>query len=120
MLLFTLLIFIIVHLCSASIDVTSIDVGNSDELLYWLCSNSSLGDSTVLYLMEKRYTLEPLGFCVIQDVSNLRLESLTGHSTVNCLSQKSGDNCTGFGFVNVTNITITGVHFIGCGLTLIH
>ena len=118
MLLFTLLIFVIVHLCSASIDVTSIDVGNSDELLYRLCSTSSPGDSTVLYLMEKRYTLEPLGFCVIRDVSNMRLESLTGHSTVNCLSQKSGDNCTGFGFVNVTNITITGVHFIGCGSTL--
>ena len=91
-----------------------ININNSEELFASLC-NTSLADSSHLHFNKASYTLvASTGFCIIQNVHNITLRSTTGHSSINCSSEERN----GFGFVNVTNVTITGIHFHGCGSSL--
>ena len=102
-----LLLLFTITLCSV------IDVNSSEELLQWLC-NSSLNDSSVIVFSKASYTLNvSTSFCIIQNLTNITLRSMTGHSSIKCTSKSAG-----FGFVNITNITVTGIGFNGCGTTL--
>ena len=102
-----LLLLFTITLCSV------IDVNSSEELLQWLC-NSSLNDSSVIVFNKASYTLNvSTSFCIIQNLTNITLRSMTGHSSIKCTSKSAG-----FGFVNITNITVTSIGFNGCGTTL--
>ena len=102
-----LLLLFTITLCSV------IDVNSSEELLQWLC-NSSLNDSSLIVFSKASYTLNvSTSFCIIQNLTNITLRSMTGHSSIKCTSKSAG-----FGFVNITNITVTGIGFNGCGTTL--
>ena len=105
--MFILLLLFATTLCSVT------DVNSSEELFQRLC-NSSLNDSSVIVFSKASYTLNvSTSFCIIQNLTNITLRSLTGHSSIKCTSKS-----TGFGFVNITNITVTGIGFNGCGTTL--
>uniref|UniRef100_A0A1X7UR19 Uncharacterized protein n=1 Tax=Amphimedon queenslandica TaxID=400682 RepID=A0A1X7UR19_AMPQE len=91
-----------------------IDVNTSDDLVHWLCKGF-LNDSSLVLFNKASYSLNASpGFCIIQNVTNVQLKSKTGISSISCISKESA----GFGFVNVINITITGIHLVGCGSTL--
>ena len=102
-----LLLLFTITLCSV------IDVNSSENLLQWLC-NSSLNDSSLIVFNKASYILNvSTSFCIIQNLTNITLRSMTGHSSIKCTSKSAG-----FGFVNITNITVTGIDFNGCGTTL--
>ena len=62
----------------------------------------------ILHLLSSVKQVTP---CIIQNLTNITLRSLTGHSSIKCTSKSNG-------FVNITNITVTGIDFNGCGTTL--
>ena len=98
----------------------SIRINNKAELLYWLCGNRLIDDYTHFQFTKSSYTLEQSSvFCVIRNVTNLTLDSMTGLTSIHCLPSSNKEIAkTGFGFFNVSNVTISGIAFIGCGSTL--
>ena len=91
-----------------------IDVNTSDDLVYWLCKGF-LNDSSLVLFNKASYLLNASpGFCIIKNVNNIQIKSKTGISSISCNPKESA----GFGFINVINVTITGIHLVGCGSTL--
>ena len=90
-----------------------IDVNSNEELWHWLC-NGTIDDSSQILFSKASYTLASPGFCIIQSVNNITLRSVTGHSSIYCSPKKKN----GFGFINITNITVAGIDFNGCGSTV--
>ena len=55
-------------------------------------------------------------FCKIGNVSNITLTGLTDStSSIKCVKKGNSSSATGFGFVNISNITIGNLEFTGCG-----
>ena len=99
-------------------------IGSNEELWQWLCSNGSnsslLQDGTTLLLTETRYELRNDSFCIVRGIKDLIINSSTaGHSSnITCLSSTSDISTVGFGFINITGMTIHNINFHGCGATL--
>ena len=91
-----------------------VHVNTSGDLVHWLCKGF-LNDSSLVLFNKASYSLNASpGFCIIQNVNNIELKSMTGISSIKCIPKESA----GFGFVSVINVTITGIHLVGCGSTL--
>ena len=56
--------------------------------------------------------------CVIENVSNVTLKGVgsDGKSSIKC--QLQHDSTTGFGFVNISSVTLKNLEFTGCGATI--
>ena len=63
--------------------------------------------------------LHNMTFCLIGNVNNVTLTGLTdGSSSIKCIKSRNSSSTTGFGFVNISSITIENLEFIGCGATI--
>ena len=71
-----------------------------------------------LHLTQSNYILHNMTFCLIENVSNLTLKGVgsDGKSSIKC--QLQDDSTTGFGFVNISSVTLENLEFTGCGATI--
>ena len=89
------------------------------NLWLWLCSdNISLQNNLTLLLTQSNYILHNMTFCLIENVSNVTLKGVgsDGKSSIKC--QLQHDSTTGFGFVNISSVTLENLEFTGCGATI--
>ena len=115
---FTLSVLLVANISAA----TDHYISSNEELWHCLCSSDSqIQDDSTLYLTKGTYQLKKTGFCILRDIQNLKIQSLTGHtSLITCLSTISDISTVGFGFVNITGIELKNISFHGCGATLTH
>ena len=96
-----------------------VQINTSNQLWFWLCSdNIPLQNNLTLHLTQSNYILHNMTFCLIENVSNLTLKGVgsDGKSSIKC--QLQHDSTTGFGFVNISSVTLENLEFTGCGATI--
>ena len=96
-----------------------VQINTSNQLWFWLCSdNIPLKNNLTLHLTQSNYILHNMTFCLIENVSNLTLKGVGsyGKSSIKC--QLQHDSTTGFGFVNISSVTLENLEFTGCGATI--
>ena len=96
-----------------------VQINTSNQLWFWLCShNIPLQSNLTLHLTQSNYILHNMTFCVIENVSNVTLKGVgsDGKSSIKC--QLQHDSTTGFGFVNISSVTLENLEFAGCGATI--
>ena len=96
-----------------------VQINTSNQLWFWLCSdNIPLKNNLTFHLTQSNYILRNMTFCLIENVSNLTLKGVgsDGKSSIKC--QLQHDSTTGFGFVNISSVTLENLEFTGCGATI--
>ena len=96
-----------------------VQINTSNQLWFWLCSdNIPLQNNLTLHLTQSNYILHNMTFCLIENVSNVTLKGVgsDGKSSIKC--QLQHDSTTGFGFVNISSVTLENLEFTGCGATI--
>ena len=96
-----------------------VQINRSNQLWFWLCSdNIPMQNNLTLHLTQSNYILHNMTFCLIENVSNLTLKGVgsDGKSSIKC--QLQDDSTTGFGFVNISSVTLENLEFTGCGATI--
>ena len=96
-----------------------VQINTSNQLWFWLCSdNIPLQNNLTLRLTQSNYILHNMTFCLIENVSNLTLKGVgsDGKSSIKC--QLQHDSTTGFGFVNISSVSLEKLEFTGCGATI--
>ena len=118
--LFVLVIVISTLTTAEPLSSHIVPINTSDQLWYWLCSgNVSIQNNLVLNLTQRNYVLYNMTFCLIGNVSNIILTGLSdGKSSIKCLKNGNSSSTTGFGFVNISSITLENLEFTGCGATI--
>ena len=102
-----------------SLSTHIVQINTSNQLWFWLCShNIPLQNNLILHLTQSNYTLHNMAFCLIENVSNVTLKGAgtDGKSSIKC--QLQHDSTTGFGFVNISSVTLENLEFTGCGATI--
>ena len=63
------------------------------------------------------YLVHPGNFCVVENVQHVNIygDSTSSPSLIKCLPQNDSLSSRGFGFINITNLTIKNVIFKDCG-----
>ena len=95
-----------------------VQVNTSNQLWFWLCSdNIPLQNNLTLHLTQSNYILHNTTFCLVENVSNVTLKGVRSDekSSIKCHLQVS---TTGFGFVNISSVTLENLEFTGCGATI--
>ena len=84
---------------------------NDDETLgKYLCPPSgTISPNTSMVLNQSTLTIRGKQFCHIQNTSNITIAPSQDFSIIQC-----SDGSGGFGFFNVTNLTIESISFSGC------
>ena len=118
--LFVLIIVILLFTTAKPLSSHIVPINTSDQMWYWLCSgNASIRNNLVFKLTQRNYVLHNMTFCLIGNVSNITLTGLTDrNSLIKCLKNGNSSSTTGFGFVNISSITLENLEFIGCGATI--
>ena len=96
-----------------------VQINTSNQLWFWLYSdNIPLQNNLTLHLTQSNYILHNMTFCLIENVSNVTLKGVgsDGKSSIKC--QLQHDSTTGFGFVNISSVTLENLEFTGCGATI--
>ena len=96
-----------------------VQINTSNQLWFWLCSdNIPLQNNLTLHLTQSNYILHNMTFCLIENVSNVTLKGVgsDGKSSIKCQLQHY--STTGFGFVNISSVTLENLEFTGCGATI--
>ena len=96
-----------------------VQINTSNQLWFWLCShNIPLQNNLTLHLTQSNYILHNMTFCLIENVSNVTLKGVgsDGKSSIKC--QLQHESTTGFGFVNISSVTLENLEFTGCGATI--
>ena len=96
-----------------------VQINTSNQLWFWLCShNIPLQNNLTLHLTQSNYILHNMTFCIIENVSNITLKGVRSDwkSSIKC--QLQHDSTTGFGFVNISSVTLENLEFTGCGATI--
>ena len=96
-----------------------VQINTSNQLWFWLCShNIPLQNNLTLHLTQRNYIFHNMIFCLIENVSNVTLKGVgsDGKSSIKC--QLQHDSTTGFGFVNISSVTLENLEFTGCGATI--
>ena len=101
-------------------DITLTETSPETSLNYYLCGEgrSSLQSNTRLLLLPNvSHSLTGTNFCLVSNISSLFLCSSSAHSPANitCSSSRSGLPTVGFGFYNVSGLTIEHVNIHHCG-----
>ena len=85
-----------------------------------MCDNSTtlLHDNITLHLNQLNYALYGPYFCHIENHSHLSLVGNVsiGQPSIHCIH--NNDSSVGFGFFNMTYLTIKNLQFLGCGATI--
>ena len=97
-----------------------VPINTSVQLWYWLCSgNATIQNNLVFKLTQRNYVLHNMTFCLIGNASNITLTGLSdGKSSIECFKNGNSSSTIGFGFVNITSITLENLNFIRCGATI--
>jgi len=88
--------------------------GTPGSLQRVLCADGTLTSNTELILGKGRHTIDMDGSCVLSDLSNITISSEEGASIL-CSPDLQGHN---FIFLNISELLIENVEFLGCGRTL--
>ena len=114
--LFILLSFVLLRLrvvSNTDHDIYTIDVkdGENKNLTYYLCGDGRKNlTQNVKIKINNNTNLKP---CVVRDIEELYIEGVNHSVSIacSCLDQLEGDS---FSFVNISNLTICNIYFLGC------
>ena len=111
--LFILLSFVLLRFSNTDHDIYTIDVkdGENKNLTYYLCGDGKQNlTQNVKIKINNNIDLKP---CVVRDIEELYIEGINHSVSIVCSSpdQLEGDTFT---FVNISNLTICNIHFLGC------
>ena len=96
-----------------------VQINTSNQLWFWLCNdNIPLQNNLTLHLTQSNYILHNMTFCLIENVSNLTLKGVGSDEKSSIKCQLQYDSTTGFGFVNISSVTLENLEFTGCGATI--
>lgn len=111
-----LLLFLlsIVFLKASSI---TIEIEGNTALEYHLCNGNGIQDNTTILLTNTSYSLKQGSLCKLNNISDVTIMARSSVSVVKCDGGILSNN-RGFSFHNVTNLTIVGIEFEGCGAVL--
>ena len=109
---FSLAFFALGH--CASVRVVPSDLSVSGSLQQVLCTDGTLTSNTELLLDKGRHTISVDSSCVLSDLSNITISSEEGASII-CSPAPAGHN---FIFLNISELLIENVEFLGCGRSL--
>jgi len=99
----------ILLLITHSISTTEINIDSPDQLQAHLCGNESLicnSNTTLALDSNTTHFISSGSFCLIRDITDVRI--IGSNSVISC-------NETNIAFMNVTNLTISGILFRNCG-----
>ena len=96
-----------------------VQINTSNQLWFWLCSdNIPLQNNLTLHLTQSNYILHNMTFCLIENVSNVTLKGVRSDGKPSIKCQLQNESTTGFGFVNISSVTLENLEFTGCGATI--
>ena len=106
------------------IDVPGSTVDNATSpgsLQYYLCEHGSTAVTynSIVYLSSSfNHTILPGHFCLLAHLSNVTITSDGSNNIAHIACHNTTAPTTGFGFVNMTHLTLNNLHFSGCGGSL--
>ena len=115
---------LVVLLCSSVsvaeyIDVPGSTVDNAmspGSLQYYLCEQGFVTHHSIVYLSSSfNHTILPGHFCLLAHLSNVTITSDGSKNIAHIVCRNTTAPTTGFGFVNMTRLTLNNLHFSGCG-----
>ena len=107
----TLLIMLLIN--AVTILSTSVNINDSVTLEQYLCYNVMQSNTDlVISSSVVQYNISIDSFCWIQNTSNVRISSDSRTLPVNVVCHEGQ---SGFGFFNMTNLTMQGIVFVNCG-----
>ena len=96
-----------------------VQINTSNQLWFWLCSdNIPLQNNLTFHLTQSNYILHNITFCLIENVSNVTLKGVRSDEKSSIKCQLQHYSTTGFGFVNISSVTLENLEFTGCGATI--
>ena len=104
------------------IDVPGSTVDNATSpgsLQYYLCEQGLVTHHSMVYLSSSfNHTILPGHFCLLSHLSNVTITSNGSKNIAHIVCRNTTAPTTGFGFVNMTHLTLNNLHFSGCGGSL--
>ena len=104
---FILQIAVLISLSTAS--VIHVPGASNHTLEYYLCEANATSLTNTVLVLDEPQVVSPGPYCLIENVSNLTIQSRSGQIPVECRGER------GFGFFNVTDLLIKHILFDQCG-----
>ena len=96
---------------SATVSITT-----NSSLQYYLCHRGHLESHTTLVLSPTvSHILSPAPFCLVSNLTNITLHSQYKHAVITCSSDNITSTTVGFGFYNVSELSLINIDIRGCG-----
>lgn len=100
-------------LASSEAQQNDVFINGEKELEMYLCDNPpTLSNTTLLLNSTITHVVQPGRFCLLKDLLGL---SIIGPAVVKCIEPTNSTFQTGFGFKNISELTIEDVVFDSCG-----
>ena len=93
-------------------EVFSLNITTDQALEKHLCGETPINSHTVLELSNITHLIRPGNFCLVRDLVNI---SIVGPAVVKCTGSEDTEIQTGFGFRNITDLSMKEITFDNCG-----
>ena len=110
------MILLCVLLLSTVAKSATVSITTNSSLQYYLCHHGHLESHTTLVLSHTvSLTLSPAPFCLVSNLTNITLRSQYTHAVITCSSDNIMSTTVGFGFYNVSELSLINIDIRGCG-----
>ena len=110
------MILLCVLLLSTVAKSATVSITTNSSLQYYLCHRGHLESHTTLVLSHTvSHILSPAPFCLVSNLTNITLCSQYKHAVITCFSDNIMSTTVGFGFYNVSELSLINIDIRGCG-----
>ena len=110
------MILLCVLLLSTVAKSATVSITTNASLQYYLCCRGHLESHTTLVLSHTvSHVLSPAPFCLVSNLTNITLRSQYKHAVITCSSDNIMSTTVGFGFYNVSELSLINIDIRGCG-----
>ena len=110
------MILLCVLLLSTVAKSATVSITTNSSLRYYLCHRGHLESHTTLVLSHTvSHILSPAPFCLVSNLTNITLRSQYKYAVITCSSDNVTSTTVGFGFYNVSELSLINIDIRGCG-----
>ena len=110
------MILLCVLLLSTVAKSATVSITANSSLQYYLCHHGHLESHTTLVLSHTvSHILSPAPFCLVSNLTNITLRTQYMHAVITCSSDNVISTTVGFGFYNVSELSLINIDIRGCG-----